>query len=103
MGTVLIVQDYECIEMYGLGLIPWKHYIPVDYWFLNLTDAVVWAETHPSEVKAMLAAQHKYAEEVLTQDAVQQYTRILMQRYSKLMEYNTKQREGAVPVNSSFL
>ena len=56
MGNALIVQEQQCVEYYGVTLKPWKHYIPVDYWFRNLTDAVMWAEYHPAAVQRMMAS-----------------------------------------------
>ena len=61
MGNALIVQEQQCVEYYGVTLKPWKHYIPVDYWFRNLTDAVMWAEDHPAAVQRMLASKLEFA------------------------------------------
>lgn len=66
MGNVLIIQDYQCIEFYGIRLVPWVHYIPVDYWFLNLTEAVLWAENNQQAVHKMNAEKLAYAKQYLS-------------------------------------
>ena len=69
----------------------------MDYWFLNLTDAVLWAESHEKEVRDMLAAQHEYAISVLMPQRVLQYVTVLMRKYAELRLNKTfTLRNGAV-------
>lgn len=99
MGTVLIIQDNQCVEYYGLNLRPWQHYIPVDYWFTNLTDAVVWAEKNPDTVVEMNTAKQMYARRYLSPVNVDLYVMELMQRYASMLRYEVLLRPGAVKVD----
>ena len=103
MGTTLIVQDHQCVEYYGLELKPWEHFIPVDYWFTNLSDAVNWAESNPAAVEKMNHAKRRYAESFLAPERVEEYVATLMREYAKLLTYRVRRRVNAVDVDVSTL
>src|SRR5262249_15687021 len=42
MRVVIIVQMGQCQPWYAGGLQAWKHYVPVDYHFKNVSAAVRW-------------------------------------------------------------
>jgi len=96
MGPALILQKNVCVEYYGVDLQPWVHYIPVDYLFSNLTDAVVWAESHEQDVITMNRRRHAYAEDYLRSDHVEEYVWKLIRAYSSLISYNVTRRKNAV-------
>ena len=97
-GSAIIMQDNECVEYYGLGLRPWEHYIPVDYWFTNLTDAVKWGEENEQLVQEMIDRKHEYASHVLHPENVIKYTYLLMKTYAGLLNFDVTLRAGAVKV-----
>lgn len=97
MGTALIVQDFQCVEYYGMDLRPWVHYIPVDYWFYNLTGAVLWAERNPDAVLAMIAAKQAYARRYLMPDRVVLYVSKLLRVYSSLLKHPVELHAQAQP------
>ena len=103
MGTTLILQDLQCVEYYGLELKPWKHYIPVDYWFTNLTQAVVWAENNQQAVKSMNEAKLEYAMQYLTTERIEEFVVKLMRKYAQLLTYSVVKRSGAVEVDFAQL
>ena len=99
MGNVLIIQDYQCIEFYGIRLEPWVHYIPVDYWFLNLTEAVLWAESNQQAVNKMNAEKLAYAKQYLSPKRVEEYVYKLLQRYADLFADDIVLRPAAVELD----
>jgi len=103
MGTVLIIQQSQCVEFYGIRLQPWVHYIPVDYWFQNVTHAVVWAENNQEAVQAMNAAKITYAKNYLSTKRVEEYVYKLLRRYSDLFEDQIVLRSSAIHVEDSML
>lgn len=103
MGNALIVQEQQCVEYYGVTLKPWKHYIPVDYWFRNLTDAVMWAEDHPAAVQRMLASKLEFAKRVLLPERVDEYVYKLVREYTKLLNYKVTLRSDAKRVSVTLL
>ena len=103
-GSALIIQENSCVEYYGLGLKAWEHYIPVDYWFTNLTDAVLWAERNVVSVEDMISRKQQYAEDVLNPARVHEYIHQLLTSYARLLDYDvTKVRHGAVKIRAKFL
>jgi len=103
MGNALIVQEQQCVEYYGVTLKPWKHYIPVDYWFRNLTDAVMWAEDHPAAVQRMMASKLEFAKRVLLPERVDEYVYKLVREYTKLLNYKVTLRSDAKRVSVTLL
>ena len=101
MGAVIIMQVTQCVEPYGLRLKPWVHFIPVDYWFTNLTEAVVWGETHQLEAQQMIERMHRYAEEHVSARGILHFIGQLMLKYSELMQHNITMREGAREVQEN--
>ena len=103
-GSALIIQENSCVEYYGLGLKAWEHYIPVDYWFTNLTDAVLWAERNVVSVEEMISRKQQYAEDVLNPSRVYEYIYQLFTSYARLLDYDSiKVRQGAVKIREAFL
>lgn len=103
MGNALIVQEHQCVEYYGVTLKPWEHYIPVDYWFRNLTDAVTWAENHPVAVQRMMASKLEFAKRVLLPERVDEYVYKLVREYTKLLDYEVTVRPDAKRVSVMLL
>ena len=105
LGSAIIMQDVECIESYGIGLVPWIHFIPVDYWFSNLTEALLWGESHPNEVKLMIQKTNQYAHDNVTPEAILRYAEELLKQYSHLMGYAVPFRDDmrSVVLDSSVV
>lgn len=103
MGNALIVQEHQCVEYYGVTLKPWEHYIPVDYWFRNLTDAVTWAENYPAAVQRMIASKLEFAKRVLLPERVDEYVYKLVREYTKLLDYEVTVRPDAKRVSMMLL
>ena len=99
MGTVLLIQETQCKEYYGMKLQPFVHYIPVDYWFQNLTQAVLWAESNQEAVRAMNAAKIAYAKQYLASARVHEYVLKLLRRYAGLLKDEVLLRPSAVLVD----
>lgn len=94
MGMALFKQVGLCDEYYALRLLPWVHYIPVDYNFKNLSKAVSWAMSHDQEVVAMVDRMHQYAERYNTADFAIDYTFELLVKYTHLLGYDVVRRPG---------
>jgi len=94
-GSVLIIQENKCVEFYGMFLEPWVHYIPVDYTFNNLTNAILWADKHPKEIDEMRVRKIQYALNHVTLDAVHTYVSELINSYIELLLYDVTLREKA--------
>jgi hypothetical protein len=103
MGNALIVQEHQCVEYYGVTLKPWEHYIPVDYWFRNLTDAVTWAENYPTAVQRMVASKLEFAKRILLPERVDEYVSKLVREYTKLLDYEVTVRPNAKRVSVMLL
>ena len=101
MGNALIIQDFQCIEFYGMRLEPWVHYIPVDYWFKNLTHAVIWAENNPDAVMKMNKAKMSYAKQYLSTHRVEEYVYKLLSGYADLISEDITLRPDATRVDTS--
>jgi len=74
---------------------PWVHYIPVDYTFNNLTNAILWADKHPKEIDEMRVRKIQYALNHVTLDAVHTYVSELINSYIELLLYDVTLREKA--------
>lgn len=103
MGAALIMQVTQCIEPYGLRLEPWVHFIPVDYWFTNLTEAVLWGQNNQEETRRMIDRMHSYARKYVSVKGIFNFTGQLMLEYASLMQYNVTVRDGAREVKEDCL
>jgi len=95
MENAILRQASQCNEWYGLFLKPWQHYIPVDYHFDNLTEAVQWAQDHEDEVRAMNERKLAYAHCALHKDNQLDYAERLLRSYARLLRYEVTRRESA--------
>jgi hypothetical protein len=91
-GRVLLKQLGVCDEFYATQLLPFVHYVPVDYNWRNLTEAVEWARKSDGEARKLVRNMNRYAHSAVgTLDRVAEYGRRLLRGYHELL------------VNKSFL
>jgi hypothetical protein len=87
MSSVILLQVGQCKQFYALGLQPWVHYIPVDYNFNNMTNAIEWVIDHIAESETIIHNMNNYAREMVSYISALKYTELLLRRYSTLMAH----------------
>jgi hypothetical protein len=89
-GRLLMKQLGVCDECYATQLKPFVHYLPIDYYWRNLTEAVEWARSHDDEAKQMVLRMNRYADSVVGSTLiVAEYVRRILRGYHDLMEGRT--------------
>ena len=74
-------------EWYGLDLLPWVHYLPVDHLFNALPEVVAWAATHDEMVQQISANADAYAKSVLAVPSFRLHLDIMLVEYAKLIRF----------------
>ncbi|KAI0558086.1 Glycosyltransferase family GT90 [Gracilaria domingensis] len=86
--SAIIKQETPCGQFWEPLLKPFTHYIPTDFFFLDTTEKIKWAQEHDSEAQAIVKNANDFAANFLTQKAIKMYVEVLLIEYSKLL--NTK-------------
>jgi len=71
-GCVLLLQ-HQWKQFFYPGLLPWKHYVPIQTDVSDLLDKYAWLEDHPAEAEAIASTGHAFAMRFLTPDALESY------------------------------
>lgn len=93
----LVMQEAPCKEWYNLLLVPWVHYIPVDYHFNSLEAALRWADAHPRQVQTIVRNANDFAHAYLSVRNIKRFTELLLKGYAKRLAYTVKLRPEAEP------
>ena len=97
----LVLQESYCGEFFSLALVPWVHYIPVDFHLDTLARTLTWANAHPEDLDAIAANARAFADQVLTPPKIEKYFERLLLRYSKLVRYRADSDPAPGSVNAS--
>ncbi|KAL9647092.1 hypothetical protein ABK040_004810 [Willaertia magna] len=93
MGTALLKQSTQCHEWYDYDLEPFVHYIPVDYYFNNLTKAVEWCKQNDYKVQMVIENMHRYAESYLHIAHMEEYVFHILEMFHHLIDYEINDEE----------
>jgi hypothetical protein len=86
-GRLLMKQLGVCDEFYATQLRPFVHYIPIDYYWRNLTEAVEWARSHDDEAKRIVLRMNRYADSVVgSVRLVAEYAKRILLKYYALLQ-----------------
>lgn len=86
-------------QWFLLLLEPWVHYLPLHYHMTNLLPLLDWAWQADSQplLQRMVDNMHAYADAVLSEQGMQDYTTELLHGYAKAMRYDVEApRPGAL-------
>jgi hypothetical protein len=100
-GRLLIKQIGVCDEFYSALLVPNIHYLPVDYHWKNLTEAVQWAKSHDREARRIVLNMNRYGDSVVgSVDVVAEYARTLLHEYHRLRKEKGLHYPLATPLST---
>jgi hypothetical protein len=85
-GRLLLKQLGVCEEFYGAQLQAFVHYVPVDYNWRNLSEAVMWARGNDPEAQKIVLRMNRYSDSVVgSLSVIAEYTRRLLLGYHALL------------------
>lgn len=102
MGALVLHQETMCKEWYNLAMRPWVHYVPVDYYFDSLPDALRWAENHEADALRIVDNMNALASALLSRRGIRSYTRHLVRAFAPALNYTVRRRPGAEPAEDYF-
>ena len=97
----LLVQESFCNEFFQLAMVPWVHYIPVDFYLETLERTLDWANSHLDEVDVIAANARAFSDQALTLPKIEKYFERLLLRYSKLARYTPSRAIDAASINGT--
>ncbi|PXF42651.1 KDEL motif-containing protein 1 [Gracilariopsis chorda] len=98
-SSAVMKQETPCGMFFEPLLEANVHYIPVDYWFRDLTKRTQWARRHDCDVMQIVRNARRFAGEYLSTAGIQTYVDELLKQYSELLEERRiKVRPGSVQV-----
>lgn len=69
-NSVLMKHQSDLMQWYYLQLKEMEHYIPINADFTNLQMQYIWAETHPTEAKAIAENGRKLAKQIFSSQGI---------------------------------
>ena len=94
LRSAVLMQETICNEFFALGLVPWVHYLPLEYHFTDLSRVYDWAQAHPEFVDRIVANMNSYAAAFLSEAAIRSYALTLLQELSRALRYAPVHRSG---------
>ena len=103
MDNVVVKQRSFCREWYEDGMVPWVHYVPVDYLLetmaRNVREVLGWRE---EERERMVGNMQEFARGVLTQESMEEYVEVVVNEFTRaywgatnnLKEEDEEEEEG---------
>jgi hypothetical protein len=87
-GTSAVLKQITPCGMFFEPLLePYKHYIPVDYFFRDVVRQVHWARAHDFEMQEVVREAREFAGAFLSSAGIQTYVEELLSQYSALMPH----------------
>lgn len=94
-GSTPFFQESTVFQWYEPLLAEWVHFVPVDRWFRDLIENIIWARQHDDEAHAIARNAQEFAYKFLSEDAIFEYLAVFVQKYSNLQP---DARHGKSPV-----
>jgi len=96
LGMVIIIQETLCNEYYKEFMVPMVHYVPVDYYFNNLSLAIQWLENNDDKAYNIVKAAQALAKELLSLHTIKYYFTTLLRKYTSYLSYNVQLQPTSV-------
>ena len=93
---LVMMQDLPAKVWYELPLAPYRHYLPVDSAFDNLSAAVAWARRHDGAAQAMVVAANDVMRAWTSTAGINTYVQTLLRGYAPLLRQPVRRHARAV-------
>lgn len=90
-GSVPFFQASAVHQWYEPLLVPWVHYVPLDRWFRDLVENILWARQNDDLARAVARNAELFATRFLSEDAILEYLAVFLPKYAELL---TNYRHG---------
>ncbi|KAI0561626.1 Glycosyltransferase 90 [Gracilaria domingensis] len=84
-GSVPFFQNSAVRQWYEPLLVPWLHYVPVDRWFRDLVENIIWARQNDHLAHDIAKNAKVFATRFLSDDAILEYLAVFLPKYSDLL------------------
>lgn len=85
-GSTPFFQASTVYQWYEPLLVPWVHFVPVDKWFRNLVQHILWARNNDRKARKIARNAQDFAHRFLSDEAILEYTAVLLGRYGRLVQ-----------------
>ncbi|CAN8067543.1 unnamed protein product [Agarophyton chilense] len=84
-GSVPFFQASAVYQWYEPLLVPWLHYVPVDRWFRDLVEHIVWARQNDRAAHQIAENARFFSRHFLSEDAILEYLAVFLPKYAALL------------------
>lgn len=95
-GSTPFFQASAVTQWYEPLLTKWVHYVPVDRWFRDLVQSVLWARQNDAVAREIAENAMSFADRFLSEDAILEYLAVFLQKYAELQP-DARQGNESVP------
>ena len=85
-SSTIMKQETPCGQFFEPLLKPYKHYIPVDFFFRDMIRQTQWARQNDEQAQLIVKNAKDFAFDYLTLDAIKTYVRVVLREYSSLLK-----------------
>ena len=102
-NSLIFKPDSNEIQWFYRALIPYEHYIPVDFYLSNLIHAISWARENDAKCQEIAENAMAFAEDNLMMEDVYYYLYLALRRYGGLQRLNRKELLEEVSENPRWV
>lgn len=85
--SAIVKQETPCGQFWEPLLKPMVHFVPTDFFFINTTDQIIWAQHHDGEVQQIVQNANEFASNFLSLRGIELYVEVLLEEYTKLLKH----------------
>ena len=92
--TAVVLQDCPHVEWFTPLLVPWKHYIPLDYELTELYNVTTWMQEHPQQVYEIAQYGKQFYDDWLSFEQNEEHLYEILIRLSMKNQYEKEIRNN---------